>query len=75
MFGIETGKAGRGVRVETEVFVADGETARRRPVVLGLAGPTHFEVLEGLAAGENVIVVGQSLLQDGAKLRITRSEG
>ena len=66
---------GRGVRVETEVFVADGETARQRKVVLGLAGPTHFEVLDGLGPGELVIVVGQNLVTDGAKLRVTRSEG
>ena len=66
---------GRGVRVETEVFVADGEVASQRKVVLGLAGPTHYEVLEGLRPGEQVIVVGQNLVTDGAKLRVTRSEG
>jgi membrane fusion protein (multidrug efflux system) len=66
---------GRGVRVETQVFVADGEIAREREVVLGLAGPTHYEVLQGLKPGEEVVVVGQNLVTDGAKLRITRREG
>jgi multidrug efflux pump subunit AcrA (membrane-fusion protein) len=61
--------------VETQVFVADGEIARQRTVVLGLAGPTHYEVLEGLRPGEQVVVVGQNLLTDGAKLRVTHSEG
>jgi membrane fusion protein (multidrug efflux system) len=66
---------GRGVRVETEVFVVDGEVARRRQVTLGLAGPTHYEVLEGLEPGEQVVVIGQNLVTDGSKLRITRTEG
>jgi RND family efflux transporter MFP subunit len=66
---------GRGVRVETGVFVADGDIARERQVVLGLAGPTHYEILEGLESGEQVVVVGQNLLTDGAKIRITRREG
>jgi hypothetical protein len=66
---------GRGTRVETEVFVVEGDVARKRLVVLGLVGPTHYEVLEGLAADDQVVVVGQSLLHDGSKLRITRTEG
>jgi RND family efflux transporter MFP subunit len=62
---------GRGVRVETSVFVVKGDTALERDVVLGLAGPTHFEVLEGLKAGEKVVVVGQNLLSDGMKVGVT----
>jgi membrane fusion protein (multidrug efflux system) len=66
---------GRGERVETRVFVVDGDVARERDVVLGLVGPEHYEVLEGLAPGEQVVVIGQSLLHDGSRLRITRTEG
>jgi membrane fusion protein (multidrug efflux system) len=62
---------GRGTRVETTVFVAQGDVARERQVVLGLVGPTHYEVLEGLAAGEQVVVTGQNLLRDGMKIAIT----
>jgi len=62
---------GRGVRVETGVFVASGDTAEQRDVVLGLAGPTHYEVLEGLRPGEQVVVVGQNLLSDGARISVT----
>jgi multidrug efflux pump subunit AcrA (membrane-fusion protein) len=62
---------GRGTRVETTVFVADGDVARERAVVLGLAGPTHYEVLEGLRAGEHVVVMGQNLLRDGTKIALT----
>jgi len=61
---------GRGVRVETSIFVVRGETAEERDVVLGLAGPTHFEVLEGLEPGEQVVVVGQNLVSDGIKVSI-----
>jgi membrane fusion protein (multidrug efflux system) len=65
---------GRGSRVETQVFVIDGDVARERDVVLGLAGPTHYEVLEGLVPGENVVVTGQNLLSDGVKVRVTESQ-
>jgi multidrug efflux pump subunit AcrA (membrane-fusion protein) len=62
---------GRGTRVETTVYVAEGDVARARPVVLGLAGPTHYEVLEGLKPGEAVVVTGQNLLRDGTKIQVT----
>jgi membrane fusion protein (multidrug efflux system) len=65
---------GRGTRVETTVFVVDGAVARERSVVLGLAGPTHYEVLGGLEAGEAVVVTGQSLLRDGIKVKVTDSQ-
>jgi membrane fusion protein (multidrug efflux system) len=64
---------GRGTRVETKVFVVDGAVARERAVVLGLAGPTHYEVLDGLRAGEAVVVTGQSLLKDGMKVKVTEN--
>jgi multidrug efflux pump subunit AcrA (membrane-fusion protein) len=61
---------GRGVRVETKVFVVKGETAEERDVILGLAGPTHYEVLEGLEPGEQVVTVGQNLITDGMAVSI-----
>lgn len=39
-----------------EVFVVRGETAVRRSVRLGLSGYDHYEVLDGLALGEEVVV-------------------
>ncbi len=63
---------GRGVRVETNVFVVSGDIVEERSVVLGLAGPTHFEVLEGLAPGEQVVVVGQNLLSDGIRVSVAQ---
>lgn len=65
---------GRGTRVETTVFVVDGDVARSRDVVLGLAGPTHYQVLDGLKPGEQVIVIGQNLLRDGSKITIAGRE-
>lgn len=64
---------GRGVRAEANVFVTDGDVARERAVILGLSGPTHYEVLEGLSPGEQVVVMGQNLLRDGIKIRILES--
>ena len=38
------------------VFVVQGDQAVRRPVRLGLSGYDHFEVLDGLDEGEEVIL-------------------
>ena len=55
-------------RALPELRLGPGE----RSVVLGLAGPTHFEVLEGLAQGEKVVVVGQNLLSDGIRVSVAQ---
>lgn len=65
---------GRGTRVETTVFIVDGDVVSSRHVVLGLAGPTHYEVLEGLHQGDRVVVTGQNLLRDGVRIRISGTE-
>lgn len=62
--------AGGGEEVETVVFVADGDRVRERRVRLGLSNGTHYEVLEGLAAGEMVVISGQTLLRDGVKVNV-----
>ncbi len=61
---------GRGTRVETTVFTVEGEIARERKVVLGLASGDWYEVLDGLRPGEKVVTMGQTLLRDGSKVRI-----
>ena len=53
---------------ETAVFVAMGDKAMRRPVVVGIVDAAHAEIREGLKAGEQVIVHGQAGLPDGAKI-------
>jgi membrane fusion protein (multidrug efflux system) len=51
------------------VFVADGETAKKRFVTLGNFHGLDVEVVEGLAPGDELIVEGQMLLEDGVKIR------
>lgn len=56
---------------ETFVFVAheDG-TAERRVVVKGLEIDNVTELVSGVSAGEKVVIRGQTLLEDGSKIRI-----
>ena len=52
------------------VFVTDGETAEKRAVSLGIEEGDVIEVVEGVVAGESVIVAGQGGLKPGAKVKI-----
>jgi RND family efflux transporter MFP subunit len=52
------------------VFVADGDRARRRPVVLGPDQDLMVVVDRGLAAGDRLIVRGQRELVDGARIQV-----
>ena len=54
----------------TAVFVVAGDTAERRPVVVGLTDGTNTEVLSGLDAGEMVITRGHTGLPDGAAIAL-----
>lgn len=54
-------------------FVVEGTSAKRRAVKLGFAEEDRVEVLTGLSDGEQVVVVGQSILRDGADVRVTES--
>jgi HlyD family secretion protein len=52
------------------VFVVENGVARARPVRTGQAAGRLVEILDGaLAAGQEVVVVGNDALQDGAKVR------
>ena len=53
---------------DTAVFVAVGNKAQRRPVVLGIVDKEHAEIKSGLKAGEQVITRGQAGLPDGAAI-------
>jgi len=59
---------------ETFVFIASGDKAQRRPVMLGLSDAMRVEVRSGVQAGEPVIVRGQAGLPDGAKISIESPE-
>jgi len=45
-------------------------TAERRAVELGFTEEDHIELLSGAEPGEQVVIVGQSTLRDGASVRI-----
>lgn len=50
------------------VLSKDGKTATRRPIKIGSQNPKYYEVLEGLKAGEKVIVSGYSNLGDNERV-------
>jgi RND family efflux transporter MFP subunit len=52
------------------VYVAVEGEAQERPVVLGAAIGSRFEVREGLAAGDKAVVRGNERLKPGDKLRV-----
>jgi multidrug efflux system membrane fusion protein len=52
-------------------FVRDGERVRQRLVETGLVSDDGWcEVLDGLVAGEPVVVAGVDALRDGARVRV-----
>jgi RND family efflux transporter MFP subunit len=57
---------------EAFVFLAEGETAVRRPVVPGREETDVVEVRTGIRAGDQVIVQGHQQLRDGARIRVAR---
>jgi multidrug efflux pump subunit AcrA (membrane-fusion protein) len=54
----------------TIVFFVNDDTAEIRPVKLGEAVGGRFEVLDGLKAGDLVVVRGNERLLPGQKIRI-----
>lgn len=53
---------------DAQVYVVQGETVKLKNVVVGSQSGQSIEVLEGLSAGEKVVVSGQINLSDGAKV-------
>lgn len=52
------------------VFVVEGESAKKRLVQTGLETQDRIEILNGITAGEQVVVTGFETLRDGSKVRI-----
>lgn len=50
------------------IFVCDGDKVRAVPVTLGLTTGGQVEVLEGLNAGDEIVVQGQHRLTDGSEI-------
>jgi len=55
---------------EPIVFTVEENLARRRPVKLGLRSDDRVEVLEGLSAGDRLVVQGQWTIKDGSAVEI-----
>jgi len=54
------------------VFVADGETAVRKPVEPGREMEDVIEIRSGIRPAEPVIIQGHQQLKDGARIRVTK---
>ena len=55
------------------VFVLEGETVKRRSVQVGVDGGNWLEIVDGVAADDEVVVAGLEALSDGAKVRVART--
>ncbi|TVQ40101.1 MAG: efflux RND transporter periplasmic adaptor subunit [Spirochaetaceae bacterium] len=57
---------------ETYIFVvqADESTVERRRVRVGIEIDNVAEIVDGLQPGESIVYQGQSLLEDGARIRV-----
>ncbi|HDS30707.1 MAG TPA: efflux RND transporter periplasmic adaptor subunit, partial [Firmicutes bacterium] len=60
------------IELETEQFVylAEGDKAVKRVVTLGLREAGFIEIVDGLTGNEDVIVIGNRYLTDGAKITL-----
>lgn len=56
---------------EKFVYIVEGETARRRVVETGIREGGLVEITSGLDISDRVIVVGNTFLDDGVKIRTT----
>jgi membrane fusion protein (multidrug efflux system) len=54
------------------IFVVDGDKARERVIKIGGKYGEFVEVLEGLKAMEQIVVVGQNNLSEGVKVNVAR---
>jgi RND family efflux transporter MFP subunit len=52
------------------VFIAQGEVARRRQVMVGVQGPRAVEIRQGIAAGDIVVLDPPQSLKDGQAIRL-----
>jgi len=57
------------------VFVVPDSVARPRTVTTGLVARTHTEVVEGLNAGDRVVVLGQDFLKAGSPVKVQPAAG
>jgi HlyD family secretion protein len=58
-----------------EVFVLDGRRARRQEVVVGHRNEASAEVVEGLEAGDRVVVFPPEDVEDGVSVNVVGELG
>jgi len=52
------------------VFIAEADSVRKSPVRLGYQDEDYAEVVDGLAEGDSIVVVGMGGLRTGTKIRV-----
>jgi RND family efflux transporter MFP subunit len=52
------------------VYIVEGETAKKRIVQVGLETKDRIEIIDGIQAGEQIVVKGFETLRDGSKVKI-----
>lgn len=66
-------------QTQSVVFVVEGDRVRMVPVKVGISDADHWEVLEGLEEGQEVVSGGYKVihrdLTDGARVRVVPREG
>lgn len=60
---------------QASVFVVEDDIARRRVVTTGYSSGSALEIMGGLEAGDEIIVVGQSGISDGNSVRVVNRSG
>lgn len=55
---------------QTQVYVVEGDTAKAAPVKLGIQTGSRVEILDGVKAGDTIILTGGYGLGDTAKVKI-----
>lgn len=56
------------------IYVVTGDKVEKRPVLIKFANDQVAVIQEGAKAGDNVVVAGQELLSDGAKIELVKTE-
>lgn len=54
-------------------ILGDDNTAQKQPVATGLEGLTEVEITEGLAAGDEILVLPESPLEEGMMVDVSRN--
>ncbi len=52
------------------LFVVEGKDAVKKDVTLGFFNPKYYEILKGVASGDQVVTVGQGEIQDGTLVTV-----